>query len=636
MSGQDRVAHVGIEAFDGGSGNRGDRAAARCGHENERQKGPASPSAISVFVGHSDHSDAILTPVKRGAAVFISVVVMAGCKSPEHAVAPPFEDVSQQTGLDFWQYSGATGEFRLPEIMGSGAALIDYDHDGDLDIFLVQGAPVGPGSAKPLVPVPPGWKPGNQLFRNELVPSGKLSFTNVTDAAGVGSKAVGMGVAAGDYDNDGNIDLYVTNFGHNALYRNNGNGTFTDVTRTAGVESSGWSTSAAFVDYDRDGLLDLAVVHYVEFDTRSCFAPAGQRDYCGPKPFGRTVTQLFRNLGSGKFKDVTAAVGLNAVRGPGLGILTGDFNSDGWPDFVVANDGAANHLWLNQKAPNQAGSSDDRVFKESGLTHGLAYASDGRPRAGMGVASADPYGDGKESLIVTNLPTEGFTLFERQAGGDFTDFTAQTGLMRASSPFTGFGVGWLDLENRGLLDLFSANGAVAAVAAQQGDPYPYRERSLLLRNLGKGNGFEDITASAGPVLQRSDVSRAAVFGDVNNDGGMDILVTNNNGPARLLLNAVPGRGHWLLVQLQGVHSNRSGYGSVVELIRKDGMKVQRWVRGDGSYLAANDPRVHFGLGKSPDVDRLQVRWLGGGCESWGSITVDRIITVREGSGQACR
>lgn len=563
------------------------------------------------------------------AAIIPVLVVSVGCKSPERAAAPPLEEVTAQTGLDFWQYSGATGEFRLPEIMGSGAALIDYDHDGDLDIYLVQGSPAGP-TLKPLVPVPPGWKPGNQLFRNELIPSGKLTFTNVTEAAGVGLKAVGMGVAAGDYDNDGNIDLYVTNFGQNVLYHNNGNGTFTDVTRTAGVGSSGWSTSAAFLDYDRDGLLDLAVVHYVEFDTRACSAPTGQRDYCGPKPFGRTVTQLFRNMGSGRFKDVTAAVGLNAARGPGLGILTGDFDSNGWPDFVVANDGAANHLWLNL-----AGDAGDRVFKESGLTHGLAYASDGRPRAGMGVASADPYGDGQEDLVVTNLPTEGFTLFHRQAGGDFMDSTAQTGLMRASVPYTGFGVGWLDLENRGLLDLFSANGAVSAVVAQQGDPYPYKERSLLLRNLGKGKGFEDITDSTGAVLGRSDVSRAAVFGDVNNDGGMDILVTNNNGPARLLLNAVPERGHWLMVKIEGTRSNRSGYGSVVELVRKDGTSVKRWVRGDGSYLAANDPRVHFGLGISPDVARLQVRWLGGSCESWNQTAVDRVVTLREGSGQAC-
>ena len=523
----------------------------------------------------------------------------------------------------------------MPEIMGSGAALVDYDNDGDLDLYIVQGAPAPqPGAGKPVVPLPPGWKPGNRLFRNNLIPSGKLSFTDVTEQAGVGHSAQGMGVAAGDYDNDGFVDLYVTNYGGNVLYHNNGNGTFTDVTSTAGVESSGWSTSAAFIDYDRDGLLDLVVVHYVEFYPRSCYDLDSRKDYCGPQNLPPTVTQLYRNLGNGRFEDVTLKVGLNAARGPGLGILTGDFGSNGWPSFLVANDGAANHLWLNE--PSREGSkSGSRVFREAGLEQGLAYASDGRARAGMGATAGDIYGDGGEGLVITNLPNEGFTLFHRHAGGDFVDSTLQTGLFHASAPYTGFGVGLLDMENRGLQDLFAANGGVTRMATQIGEPFPYRQRNLLLRNLGKGKGFEDVTASAGPAFARAEVSRAAVFGDVNNDGGVDILVTNNNGPARLLLNTVPDRGHWIIVHVEGVHSNRSGYGSVVELFRKDGTSVKRYVRGDGSYLAANDPRVHFGLGKSTEVDRIQVQWLAGACESWNQITVDRIVNLREGSGQPC-
>jgi hypothetical protein len=565
--------------------------------------------------------------VKFGAVVLPLIALLLSCKSPVRS-APPFKEVSKSTGLDFWQFSGATGDFHLPEITGSGAALIDYDNDGDLDVFLVQGAPVSP-QGKPLVPLPEGWKPGNRLFRNNLIPSGKLSFTDVTDAAGVGHRDFGMGVAAGDYDNDGNVDLYVTNFGRNLLYRNNGNGTFTDVTKTAGVESSGWSTSTAFIDYDRDGFLDLVVVHYVEFYPRNCYTPGGHRDYCGPQNFDRTVTQLFRNLGNGRFEDVTSAVGLNAARGPGLGILTGDFASNGWPSLLVANDGAANHLWLNESNLNK------RVFREAALTSGLAYAADGRARAGMGIATGDLYGDGGEAVVITNLPNEGFTLFQRQPRGDYADSTVQTGLFHLSQSYTGFGVGLLDIENRGLLDMFAANGAVIAMAAQQGEPFPYRQRNLLLRNLGKRKGFEDVTASAGPALEPAGTGRAAVFGDLNNDGGTDILVTNNNGPARLLLNSVPARGHWLLVHLEGVRSNRSGYGSVVELIRKDGTSSQRWVRGDGSYLAANDPRVHFGLGESTEVGRVQVRWPAGGCETWNQIQVDRIVALREGSGETC-
>jgi enediyne biosynthesis protein E4 len=570
--------------------------------------------------------------VKLG-ALLVFLGLLLSCKSSPPVKVPLFEDVAKQSGLDFWQYSGATGEFLLPEMVGSGAALIDYDNDGDLDVFLVQGAPVDP-QGKALVPLPSGWKPGNRLFRNNLVPGGKLSFTDVTDAAGVGHADKGMGVTAGDYDNDGNIDLYVTNYGRNILYRNNGNGTFTDVTAAAGVASSGWSTSAAFVDYDRDGFLDLAVVHYVEFYPRPCYSPQGSKDYCGPSPFEGSVTQLYRNMGNGKFKDVTAETGLNAKKGPGLGILTGDFGGDGYPAFMVANDGAANHLWISQPRSPQA-KPGDRVFHEDGIAHGLAYASDGKPRAGMGIANGDLYGDGGEAIVVTNIPTEAFTLFQKQPNGDFVDSTEQSGLSHISLPYTGFGVGLLDIWNRGLLDMFSANGAVKAMLAEQGEPFPYRERKLLLRNLGKGKGFEDITASAGPAFEPAEVSRAAAFGDVNNDGGTDILVTNNNGPARLLLNTAPGRGHWILVHLEGHRTNRSGYGSVVELIRKDGTSVKRYARGDGSYLAANDTRVHFGLGSSTDAVRIQVHWLAGACEVWDQIAVDRVFNLREGGGKPC-
>jgi hypothetical protein len=491
--------------------------------------------------------------------------------------------------------------------------------------------------------LPAGWKPGNRLFRNNLntpgKPGGKLSFTDVTESAGLSHADKGMGVAAGDYDNDGYTDLYVTNYDHNILYHNNGNGTFTDATASAGVASSGWSTSAAFIDFDRDGLLDLAVVHYVQFYPRPCYSPQGSKDYCGPQPFEGSVTQLYRNLGNGRFKDVTVEVGLNAKKGPGLGILTGNFGADGYPGFMVANDGAANHLWISSpRSPRMAHKPPgDRVFHEEGLTHGLAYASDGKARAGMGIAEGDLYGDGGDDVIVTNLPNEAFTLYQRQPNGDFSDATEQSGLAHISLPYTGFGVGLLDMENRGLLDMFSANGGVRVMTMQQGsgERFPYRERKLLLRNMGKGKGFEDVTASAGPDLQPLEVSRAAVFGDVNNDGGVDVLVTNNNGPARLYLNTVPDRGHWILVHLEGMRTNRSGYGSVVELVRKDGTSVRRFVRGDGSYLAANDPRVHFGLGKSPDIDRIQVHWLAGGCEAWQQTAVDRIVNLREGAGQPC-
>jgi len=558
---------------------------------------------------------------------------LTACRHTSPREVFPFEDVAKQTGLDFWQFSGETGDFALPALMGSGAALIDYDNDGDMDVFLVQGTPTSP-QGTPLVPIPAGWKPGNRLFRNNLRESGKLSFTDVTASSGLGAAAQGMGVAAGDYDNDGYVDLYVTNYGHNTLYHNNGNGTFTDVTAAAGVASSGWSSSAAFIDYDKDGLLDLIVVHYLEFYNRPCYTPQGSRNYCGPQPFKGTVTEVYHNLGHGHFKNVTDEVGLGAKPGPGLGILTGTFSTSGYPDFLVADDGAANHLWINHSKGPQSKESD-RVFREEGLEYGLAYASDGKPRAGMGIASGDLYGDGTEALVITNIPTEAFTLFERQPSGGFIDATEQSGLAHITLPYTGFGVGLIDLQNRGLLDLFTANGAVNIAMVQPGDKFPYREKKLLLKNRGKGKGFEDISKSSGPLFQIPEVSRAAVFGDVNNDGGTDILVTNNNGPARLLLNTVPNRGHWLLVHLEGTKTNRSAYGSVVELVRKDGTSSKRWVRGDGSYLAANDPRAHFGLGTNTAVDRIQVRWLAGECESWKQSAVDTIVNLKEGTGQPC-
>jgi enediyne biosynthesis protein E4 len=583
---------------------------------------------------------------RNGFLVVVCVVALLwllACTTSSSHQSSLFEDVSKQAGIDFWQFSGATGEMLLPEMVGSGAAMFDYDNDGDMDIYLVQGYPTTP-QGKPLVPVPPGWKPGNRLFRNNLKETGKLTFTDVTESAGVGHADKGMGVAAGDYDNDGYVDLYVTNYGHNILYHNNGNGTFTDVTASAGVASSGWSTSAAFIDYDRDGLLDIAVVHYVDFYRRPCYMFEGKLDYCGPSPFKGTATELYHNLGNGRFKNVTDEVGLNAKPGPGLGILTGDFGPDGYPGFMVANDGAANHLWINERRSPQSkpgiSALNDRVFKEVGLTHGLAYASDGKPRAGMGLASGDVFGDSGESIIVTNLPTEAFTLFQRQPNGDFVDATEQSGLSHISLPYTGFGVGLFDMANSGLLDMFSANGGVRGMAADlssnpKGDPFPYREKKLLLKNMGKGKEFKDITASAGPVFQIPEVSRSAVFGDVNNDGGIDILVTNNNGPARLLLNTVPNRGHWLQVHLEGTKTNRSAYGSVVEIVRKDGTAVKGWVRGDGSYLAANDPRVHFGLGKDTEVNHIQVYWLAGECESWQQAAVDTIVHLKEGTGQPC-
>jgi enediyne biosynthesis protein E4 len=547
----------------------------------------------------------------------------------EHA-GPRFREAAAETGLRFQHFTGATGQFYLPEIMGSGVALLDYDGDGDLDVFLVQGTVLEPGKSTSDVRFPPpsGWKPGNRLFRNMLKETGKLQFVDVTDQAGLNhvdyGVGYGMGVAVGDYNNDGYPDLYVTNFGSNILYRNNGNGTFTDVTREAGLADAGWSASAAFVDYDRDGYLDLYVTHYLDFTVRGnreCFDPAGERDYCPPTAYKPVLHRLFRNLGNGKFHDVTQAAGIGAAVGPGLGVVCADFNGDGWPDIYAANDGAANLLWLN---------NGNGTFREAALLSGAAYSEDGVARAGMGVAAGDFDGSGSESIFVTNLTREGATLFRNKGHGEFTDATMGFGLYQPTFPYTGFGVHWFDYDNDGRPDLFIANGAVTIVENLRGTPYPYHQRNLLLHN--EGTRFRETSGEAGPAFQLSEVGRGAAFGDIDNDGRIDIVVANNNGPARLLLNETAPVGHWLEIRLQGVKCNRDGIGARVAVLREGQKPLWGRVHTDGSYLSASDVRVHFGLGPKPESQVL-VEWPDGSKEKWDHVRADSLNILRQGTGK---
>ena len=430
-----------------------------------------------------------------------------GCRERTPPAGPLFREVAAETGLKFHHFTGASGEFYMPEIMGAGVALLDYDNDGDLDVYLIQGTMLDPGK-KPeeaRFPLAAGERLGNRLYRNELVPSGQLRFTDVTAQAGVGHIGYGMGVATGDYDNDGYTDLYVTNFGPNVLYHNNGNGTFTNVTREAGVEDERWSTSAAFLDYDRDGKLDLFVLNYLDFTIRGnkrCFAPTGESDYCTPKAYHPVTARLFRNEGGGKFRDVSAAAGVQAAYGPGLGVTCADLNGDGWIDIYVANDTAANLLWINQK---------DGTFREAGLEMGAAYSEDGLARAGMGVSAGDFDADGDDDLVVVNLTREGATLFRNDGAAGFQDVTTALGLRALTFPYTGFGLGWFDYDNDGRLDLFVANGAVTIMESLRGQPYPFRQKNQLLRNTGEK--FVDATAEGGAALELSEVSRGAAFGD---------------------------------------------------------------------------------------------------------------------------
>ena len=544
---------------------------------------------------------------------------------------PLFREVAEEVGLRFHHFTGAIGEFYMPEIMGAGVALFDYDNDGDLDVYLMQGTTFDPAQdpRHTRFPPAPGSKPGNRLFKNLLSETGKLQFVDVTEKAGVGHIGYGMGVAVGDYDNDGFQDLYVTNFGRNVLYHNNGDGTFTDVTAKAGVDDARWSTSAAWVDYDRDGRLDLIVANYLDFTAKGnkhCYASTGERDYCTPKMYQPVPARLFHNRGDGTFGDVTEAAGIGAAVGPGLGVVCADFNGDGWLDIYVANDGAAAHLWINQR---------NGTFKEMSLLAGSAYSADGLPQAGMGVTAGDFDGDGDEDIFKTNLTNEGANLYVNDGRGNFYDASAEFGLLLPTFPYTGFGTEWFDYDNDGRLDLFVANGAVNRIESLRGNPYPFGQPNQLFHNEGEGKKFREMTSVAGAAFALSEVSRGAAFGDIDNDGAVDIVIANNNGPARLFLNQSRSlnRNHWLLVQLEASRGNRFGMGATVE-VRQRGRKLLRRAHTDSSYLSANDVRVHFGLGEDAKIEELIVKWPDGKRESWDKVQPDRIVTIRQGTGKA--
>jgi predicted nucleotidyltransferase len=522
---------------------------------------------------------------------------------------PLFREVAAESGLDFVHDPGLSGRFYMPEIMGSGVALLDYDGDDDLDVYMVQGTPSQP----------------NRLFQNRLVEDGRLRFADVTARAGVGHLGIGMGVATGDYDNDGDVDLFVTNVGRDVLYRNTGNGTFSDVTGQAGVDDERWNASAAFVDYDSDGDLDLFVTSYVDFSIRThkaCHDRGGADDYCAPAAYNPLPHRLFRNEGNGTFRDVSGPSGIGSVTGAGLGVTCADVTGDGWIDIYVANDGTPNHLWVNKR---------DGTFEETGLMSGTAFSAEGAAEAGMGVTATDFDRDGDEDLFVTNLKGETNTLYVNDGSGSFEDATNRFGLGHVSLPFTGFGTEWFDYDNDGWLDLFLANGAVNIVDALRGTPYPYREKNLLLRN-DSAKTFVDVSGLAGPALALVDVSRGAAFGDIDNDGDVDLVVSNNNGPARLLLNESAASGRSVSFRLIGTTSNRDGLGARLEVRLKDRTVLWRRAHRDGSYLSASDARVHVGLGSAGVVESVTVHWPGGKRESWAMTSVNRFVTLREGTG----
>jgi hypothetical protein len=484
-----------------------------------------------------------------------------------------------------------------------------------------------------------------RLFRNDLQvkPDGTrtLHFTDVTEPSGIDAHGYGMGVAAADFNNDGCVDLYLTNFGRNQLFRNNCDGTFTDVSKESGTDFSGWSVSAAFLDYDRDGWLDLYVGNYVDWDIQTnqkCTGLTGKRDYCTPAVYRPQRDRLFHNNKNGTFTDVTTTALPGGPFGPALGVSTADFDNDGWMDIYVANDGRENVLWLNQR---------NGTFKNVGLLAGVAVGADGRPKGSMGVDAGDFDNDGAEDLFTTQLPAEGNNLYRNLGSGLFEDLSAASGLGPMSRGYTGFGTAWFDVDNDGWLDLLVANGAIEAIKERGEERFPYGERKLLFRNL-RNLRFENVTTQAGSAFQAFEVSRGAAFGDIDNDGDIDVVIANIHGPARLMINTVGNRKHWLGLQLlggsarpgapgsrrPGTGRGRDMLGARVEVIRQDAPTLWRRARSDGSYASANDPRVLVGLGDAAGKPPVRVHWPDGRQEEWTGVPIDTWTVLTQGGGIA--
>jgi hypothetical protein len=543
-----------------------------------------------------------------------------------------FIDRAEETGLRFTHFNGMSGEFYFPEMLPGGVAMLDYDNDGDLDVYLVQGQMLGESKSLNQATLPPGSLPlRGRLYRNDLQvhPDGTrtLHFTDVTEQSGVDAHGYGMGVATGDFNNDGCVDLYLTNLGRNQLFRNNCDGTFTDVSKQSGTDTEGWSVSATFLDYDRDGWLDLYVGNYVRWDLKAdqkCTGLTGRRDYCTPAVYRPQGDRLYHNNRDGTFTDVTATALRGGPFGPALGVVAADFNNDGWIDIYVANDGRENVLWINQH---------DGTFKNMGLLSGAALAADGKPKGSMGVDAGDFDNDGDEDLFTTQLPSEGNNLYVNAGAGQFEDLSAASGLGPMSRGYTGFGTAWFDFDNDGWLDILAVNGAIEAIKDRANDPFPYSEHKLLFRNLRNGR-FENVTSEAGAVFRWLEVSRGAAFGDIDNDGDIDVLVGNINGPARLLINTIGNRNHWVGLRLLGAKTKRDMLGTRVEVIRKSLPTLWRRARSDGSYASANDPRVLVGLGDSTEAPTLRVHWLGGSVEEWRAVAIDKWMVLKEGEGAA--
>lgn len=561
-----------------------------------------------------------ITSLRIPAAAGLLLVCVAGGARGEW-----FQDVAGEAGIDFTYRNGMSGEFYFPEIMGGGAALLDYDGDGLLDLYLAQAGEIGPGVT------PADREQGDRLYRNVSARDEngewKIRFEDVTEAAGIDARGYAMGVTVGDYNNDGHPDLYVLNFGDNQLWRNNGDGTFTDVTEAAGVNDPRWSVSGSFADLDGDSYPELVVVNYADYDFdshRLCHASgSGRADYCSPSAYPPAADRLFRNLGNGEFEDVTAKAGMGEARSHGLGVIAADLDGDDKRDVYVANDGSANFFWLNRGSLR---------FEDDAMLAGNAVNGNGAAEAGMGVDAADFDESGAEDIFITHLKRETNTLYRNDGQGWFSDVSAASGLGPPSLPSTGFGTRFVDFDLDGRLDVFVANGAVTEEPdlAAAADPFPYHQGNQLFFNDGNSR-FVEATDRAGETLRRSRVSRGAAFGDIDNDGRTDVVVVNTNSPVEVLVNRIDDHGHW--IGLVPTIEGRAVSDVRAWRLLADGQRSMRRSRRDGSYASASDPRIVFGLGDEDAPQRIEIAWPDGGNEIFADLAVGRYHRIEKGASQ---
>ncbi len=550
----------------------------------------------------------------KNKSILIFIILLAYTVPLLTSAEVQFVDVTEESGINFQHINGAEGAYHIPETLGAGGAFFDADNDGYLDIYLVNS---GYWDKSPSVE-----QAVSALYRNNR----DGAFTDITTAAGVGNQGnYGQGAACADYDNDGNVDLYVTNFSVNVLYRNNGDGTFTDVTRLAGVGDPGWSSSATFLDYNRDGHLDLFVANYLVYSLDVPYLPCGEGEthtYCHPSLFEGAPDRLYRNNGNGTFTDVSQEAGVGGIgglfHGKGLGVVSADFNNDGAPDLYVANDDTRNDFFYN---------NGDGTFSEISLLAGCAYSFDGIAQAGMGVATDDYNGDGWLDIFVTNLSYETNSLYRNNGDGTFTDVIYEAHLGKESFLSVGFGTGFFDADNDGWRDLFIANGHILDNIEDTHDVLTYRQPDQLFRNRGDST-FQEISAKAGAYFQRAGVSRGALFGDYDNDGDVDLIVTQSNGPVTLLRNESITEHNWISLKTVGVISSRDGIGTRVILRTGKHRQIQE-VNPGASYLSSHDTRLHFGLGKHDTVDRLEIRWQSGVVQVFENLPVNKEHIIAE-------